>query len=88
MATSYILLLALGQLHFTKVMVSINDILISVLLFAIVAIVEEVLLRGYVLRNFMQSFNKYIALVLSSLLFAVMHLANPNMDWFSFLNLF
>jgi hypothetical protein len=36
----------------------------------------------------MYSFNKYFALFLSSVLFSLMHGANPNMDWFSFLNLF
>lgn len=36
----------------------------------------------------MYSFNKYMALMVSSALFSLMHSANPNMDWFSFLGLF
>ena len=57
-------------------------------IFVIVAIVEETLLRGYVLKNLMYSFNKYLALFVSSILFAIMHLANPNMDLLNFIGLF
>ena len=83
----------LGLLFFSEIEIeTINysgkDLVQIILLFIIVALVEEALLRGYVLKNLMYSFNKYIALFVSSLLFAVMHIANPNMDWFSFLNLF
>ncbi len=60
----------------------------SILLFVCVAVVEETLTRGYILRNFMQSMNKYLALAVTSLLFAAMHGFNPNMSWFSFLSLF
>lgn len=57
--------------------------------FIIVAIVEEVIFRGYVLTNFMDSFkNKYLALFLSSLLFAIFHGLNPNLSFVGFINLF
>jgi membrane protease YdiL (CAAX protease family) len=56
--------------------------------FIIVAIVEEVIFRGYVLTNFMDSFkNKYVALFLSSLLFAIFHGLNPNLSLVGFINL-
>jgi high-affinity Fe2+/Pb2+ permease len=35
----------------------------------------------------MYSFNKY-TVIISSILFSVIHGFNPNMDWFSYLNLF
>jgi len=76
------------DLQFYKLNYDVNEIILSIVLFTIVAIVEEVLFRGYILRNLMYSFNKYFALFLSSVLFSLMHGANPNMDWFSFLNLF
>ena len=47
--------------------------MISILLFTIVAIVEEVLFRGYILKNLMSSFNKYIALFFSSILFSLLY---------------
>lgn len=57
--------------------------------FILVAIAEEIIFRGYVLANFMDSFkNKYLALFLSSLLFAIFHGLNPNLSWVGFINLF
>lgn len=45
-------------------------------------------MRGYVLRNLMYSFNKYIALIWSSILFSLMHGFNPNIDTFALIELF
>ena len=57
-------------------------------LFIIAAMVEEIVFRGYVLNNFMDSFkNKYIALLLSSILFALIHGMNPNLSILGFVNL-
>ena len=55
-----------------------NDLFISFGLMVIVAFYEEIVFRGYVLNNLLESFNKWIALIVSALLFAVAHLANPN----------
>ncbi|SDY12099.1 hypothetical protein SAMN05444411_1302 [Lutibacter oricola] len=65
-----------------------SELLISIATFTIVAFVEETLFRGYILRNLMSSFNKYIALIISSILFSLMHGANPNIDTFALINLF
>jgi membrane protease YdiL (CAAX protease family) len=56
--------------------------------FVIVAFNEEILVRGYVLTNLMASMNKYWALIVSALLFSVMHLANDNTSLISTVNLF
>ena len=64
------------------------EFLIAIAVFAIIAIVEESLLRGYVLRNFMLSMNKYVALILSAIIFAFMHSWNPNISWFAIFQLF
>ena len=58
------------------------------LLFISVSLSEEILIRGYVLSNFMDSSNKYIALLISSLLFALMHGLNPNITTIGMINLF
>ena len=56
--------------------------------FVIAAMVEEIVFRGYILNNFMDSFkNKYIALLLSSILFALIHGMNPNLSILGFINL-
>ncbi|SHI37246.1 CPBP family intramembrane glutamic endopeptidase [Aquimarina spongiae] len=88
MGFAYVTLLLLSEIEFVKLTFSIRELFISILIFLIVAIVEEVLLRGYVLRNFMISFNKYIALILSSAIFALLHGFNPNISWFSMVVLF
>ena len=45
-------------------------------------------MRGYVLTNLMASMNKYWALVASSVIFSVMHLANDNVSILPTVNLF
>jgi membrane protease YdiL (CAAX protease family) len=88
MGFAYLLLSQMDEIKYVKTVIKINEIFLSFGLFVIVAINEEVFMRGYVLRNLMYSFNKYMALILSSILFSLMHGFNPNMDWFSYLNLF
>ncbi|RUT77752.1 CPBP family intramembrane glutamic endopeptidase [Ancylomarina longa] len=62
--------------------------LVSILLFLLVALNEEIIVRGYILRNFMYSMNRYLALVLSSLVFMSLHLFNPNISFVGLLNIF
>ena len=88
MGFAYLLLSQMDEIVFVKTVFKINEILFSVGLFIIVAISEEVLIRGYILRNLMYSFNKYTALIISSILFSVIHGFNPDMSWLSYLNLF
>ncbi len=88
MTIGYLLLQSLDEITFQNVNFNPKEILISVLLFCIVAIVEETLMRGYILRNLMISFNKYVALLISSLLFSLMHGFNPNVDLFALANIF
>jgi membrane protease YdiL (CAAX protease family) len=88
MGAGYYLLLSMGEIKFEQMSFNMSDFLITVGLFIIVAVVEEVLFRGYVLRNLMRSYNKYIALVISSILFALMHGINPNISWFGMFDLF
>ena len=57
-------------------------------LFAIVSLNEEIAIRGYILQNLSQSFNKYIALAISSLVFMLMHIGNPNIGVLPLVNLF
>jgi hypothetical protein len=87
MLIGYLLLIYLKEIFFLNVNFDFKELIISIMLFTIVAIVEETLLRGYVLRNLMSSFNKYTALIASSILFSVMHSFNPNVDLFSLFNL-
>jgi membrane protease YdiL (CAAX protease family) len=55
--------------------------------FIIGALNEEIMIRGYFLNNLMASMNYYIALLVSSLLFALLHLANAHVTILSFINI-
>jgi uncharacterized protein len=66
------------QLQFVDIKFNALNFVYSFGIFVFVAVSEEVFTRGYILRNLAISFNKYVALVVSALIFSLMHLANPN----------
>lgn len=88
MTLGYFLLIYLEEIFFTEIYFDFKELIISITRFTIVAIVEETLFRGYILKNLMSSFNKYSALIVSSILFSLAHGFNPNIDLFSLFNLF
>ncbi len=76
-----------GNLTYDAINFNFIGLLQAFLLFIFVSINEEVFVRGYILRNMMGSMNKYIALVVSSLLFMGLHLMNPNLSLVGIINL-
>lgn len=87
-ASGFSLLSILGNLSIESINFNLPLLMGYVLLFGIGSLNEEIMIRGYILSNLSESMNKYIALVVSSLLFGVMHLANANVTVLSFLNIF
>jgi membrane protease YdiL (CAAX protease family) len=87
MSLGFLILLILKEINVTGIDFDIYKLLISIVLFVFVALNEEVFLRGYILNNFLQSMNKYVALVLSSLIFSILHVFNPNFDLTSFISI-
>jgi membrane protease YdiL (CAAX protease family) len=65
-----------------------NEILQTVGFLVAVAFIEELLFRGYLLNNLMQSVNKWIALFITALLFALVHTNNPDVTIVPVLNVF
>jgi hypothetical protein len=65
-----------------------NDFFYGFLLFIVVALFEEILCRGYVLNNLMDSMNPYWSLIISSAIFTLGHIFNDNLSWFGITNLF
>ena len=88
MALGFWVLVFFNQIKFAMTFFSIYEISLTLILFLLAALTEELLFRGYVLGNLMNSFNKIIALIISAILFSLMHAANPNIDLISYLNLF
>ncbi len=65
-----------------------TTMLVSLAMFILVAFNEEIMFRGYVLRRFMSGYNKYAALVISSILFMLMHGFNGNITFLGLFNIF
>ena len=84
----YLLLLFMDEINFNEIVFNSKEVIITILAYAIVALIEEALFRGYILRNLMISYNKYIALIISSILFSAVHGFNPNIDLIGFVDLF
>ncbi len=72
-----LILLALGGLEVQGVEVSARTLLLVPVL-AMMAFMEEVVSRGYLLRNFMDARRPWLGLVVSTLVFWSAHVFNPN----------
>ncbi len=83
-----IILLFTKNIYLTSEDVNVSDILYSTLLFVVVAFIEEISIRGYVLKNLTENLNKWWALVLSSIVFAMLHLDNSDIAIVAFINIF
>lgn len=84
----WLILLLIEQIKIIHVQFNPKMMAMSILLFGSIAFTEEILFRGYILKNLLLSFNKYTALIVSSFLFVLMHAINPNLTWLSMLTLF
>jgi len=58
------------------------------LIFILAGLFEELMLRGYVFQAFIEGSNKWIATIILSLIFSIMHMANPNFSVGGALNIF
>lgn len=81
-------LLIAKSISYASLRFSSGNLLYSMLSFIFVAFSEEVFIRGYMLSNLLSSLNRWVALIISSMIFGIMHLANPHIEWISIINLF
>lgn len=58
------------------------------ILFALAGALEELMLRGYLFQAFIEGSNKWIAMIILSVLFSAMHGANPNLSATGLINIF
>ncbi|GAB4477236.1 MAG: type II CAAX endopeptidase family protein [Anaerolineales bacterium] len=65
-----------------------KEVALIALLFILVGWTEELLSRGYHLQNLADGLNIPAGVVLSSLIFAILHQSNPSFTWRAFLGLF
>lgn len=77
-----------GAVEVAGIQFHLPSLLMSFLFFVLVAVMEEVAMRGFVLGRLLDGgMNKFVALVVSSVLFSLMHLFNPNFAFVPFLNI-
>lgn len=81
-------LLLSGHLQWQDINFDPTSLTISLGMLILVAFSEELIFRGYILSNLMDTFaNKWVALAISSGLFAILHLTNHGMNSLAFVNL-
>lgn len=76
------------NLFFTNAFFNLSNFLAGIILFATIAFTEEVVFRGYLLHNLLKSLPKWMALIITAALFALMHAQNNNVTTLSVINLF
>lgn len=68
---------------------NLKDLLLSLLMFTFGAFYEEIIIRGYLLIRLCRSgLNVWVSLIITAIIFSAMHLANPNINACSVINLF
>jgi len=77
-STVFLVIYAAGGVTVTGVQFPWDKLATLIIVMFMVGINEELYVRGYLLTNFMESTNKYVALLITSLIFSASHLFNPN----------
>ena len=87
-AVGFGILYAMGEVEIAAVHFSAYELLLSWILMLLVALTEEIAFRGFVLGHLLTvGANRFVALFLSSALFSLMHIFNPNFSLIAFLNI-
>ena len=76
------------NLEWTDLQTDVNPLMLTLGMMIIIAFAEELVFRGYILNNLMQSMHKWIALLLSAIIFSLFHSNNPSVAPLSLVNLF
>lgn len=83
----FLILFAAGEIVPQRSEATAIDMIKGLLLYLMVAVNEEFLMRGYVQVNLSRSFHRYFAIVLASSLFAALHIFNMGITDISLVNL-
>ena len=87
-AVGFIVSLLAGWISVEGVHFDFTYLLLQFLLYILVALMEESMMRGFVLGHMLDvGMNKFLSLLISSILFACLHLGNPGITNFALLNL-
>lgn len=87
MAFGFSILLIFGNLKIIALNFVPYVMFISLITLLTVSLIEEIIFRGYLLNNLMESINKYFALVIISVIFGLLHSLNVNFTIAGLINL-
>lgn len=82
-----LILFATGNIWWTGVTFDAASFFSALGLFALIALEEELVFRGYMLNNLMESMDKWTALTITTVAFALVHLGNLHIDLVAVINL-
>jgi uncharacterized protein len=88
LGTGSFLLYFTGHLEWTDIHFNTSDFVYAFFLMLAVSAGEEIAIRGYLLNNLMRSMNKWLALIVSALVFSALHLNNPDISIWSLADIF
>jgi CAAX protease family protein len=89
LGTAALLMVVTGHLEWSDIVWDPSSLFVSLGLMAIIAFSEELVFRGYILGNLMETVNnKWLALGISAVLFAAFHFTSPGVYALGFVNLF
>ncbi len=87
-AAGFGLLCWLGEIEVVRMQWNVASLSLSFLTFVLVAFSEEIMTRGYILGRLLHTrLNRFAALAISSLLFSLLHVFNPNVAFLPLLNI-
>lgn len=87
MLIGFLLTVILGAVEITSINFNSLAIFKYAIMFALVSVHEEVLIRGFLLNNLTKATNKYVAIAISSIVFAILHLYNSGITIIAFVNI-
>ena len=88
LSVSFGILYLFGAVEIVDLQMEWIDLLGFLLLFFMAALAEELIFRGYMIPLIAKDFHFMAALLISSLAFAVVHIANAHFTWVAFVNIF
>lgn len=75
----------------TKIIITFHgfnfSFLLYVIIFFLIAVSEEAISRGFIFANLYNQSNKYLGIIISSLIFGLMHVFNSSFNWIAMLNI-
>lgn len=87
-ALGFGLLLLTGAIQISGYQFSAGNLIYSWFFYLLVSFGEEIMVRGYLLGRLLQTrMNRFVALTVTAVLFAIMHLFNPSVSAVSLINI-